>query len=322
MDDVRTPGAPLPDDNQDDDAASMAAYALGIADGDERAAVDALVAADAAAAAELAALRRLVEIMHYSAPPVAAPPVLEAQVRAALDVSGPVAAANVTPAPAPIPAPRAVTRGRSWNWLWPAVAASAAVILLLFGLNLWQMSQIAALRAENASLEARLADRDALVAEREVRVGALDQQIAAQAESLSAAQAQAALLGETLAERTRVLAATIARAGETYDMSAAQPDSAAFAQVGWFDAAGVGILEATDFPSLAPGMAYQLWLIRDGQRTSGGLFTVSDTGSGTLIFTPPDTLDAFDGMGVTPEPASGSPGPTAPPVVTGSLHEG
>lgn len=320
MDDVRRPGAQVPDDNQPDDAALIAAYALGIADGAEQAAVDALVAADAEAAAELAAFQRLVETMHYSAPPVAAPPALEAQLRAALALSGPVAAAVV--APVPIRAPRPATRSRSWSWLWPAVAASAAVILLLFALNLWQMSQISALRAENAALQAQLTDRDALIAEREAQVGALDQQVAAQAESLSAAQAQADLLGETLAERTRVLAATIARAGETYDMTAAQPDSLAFAQVGWFDAAGVGILEANDFPPLAPGMAYQLWLIKDGQRTSGGLFTVSDTGSGTLIFTPPDTLEAFDGMGITPEPASGSPGPTAPPVVTGSLHEG
>ena len=34
MDEIRTPGAPLPDDYHDDDAALIAAYALGIADGD------------------------------------------------------------------------------------------------------------------------------------------------------------------------------------------------------------------------------------------------------------------------------------------------
>jgi hypothetical protein len=30
-------------------------------------------------------------------------------------------------------------------------------------------------------------------------------------------------------------------------------------------------------------------------------------------------LDNFDGMGITPEPAGGSPGPTAPPVVRAQL---
>ena len=322
MDDVRTPGAQTPDDNQEHESAGLiAAYALGATDAVERQAVEGLVARDAAAAAELAAYRQLVEALHYSAPPVAAPPALEAKLRAALEVAPPVAAAVVAPLPGP-PAPQPAPRNRSWNWLWPAVAASAAVILLLFGLNLWQMGRIATLSAENAALQAQLTDRDALIAQREAQLTALDQQIAAQAESLNAAQAQAIDLGALLAERTQVLAATIARAGETYDMTPTQPENAAFATVGWFDAGGIGILQASDFPPLAPDMTYQLWLIKDGQRTSGGIFTVSDTGSGTLIFTPPDTLESFDGMGITPEPAGGSTGPTAPPVVTGSLHEG
>jgi len=318
MNDARSPGAQFPDDNQEND---IATHALGATDAGERSAVEALAAADPAAAAELAAYRRLVEIMHYSAPPVAAPPALEATLRAALEGAPPVAAAVGAPLPRP-PASQPVPRGRSWNWLWPAVAASAAVILLLFGLNLWQMGRIATLSAENATLQAQLTDRDALIAQHAAQLTELDQQIATQAESLDAAQAQAVDLGALLAERTQVLAATIARAGETYDMTPAQPESAAFATVGWFDAGGIGILQASDFPSLAPDMTYQLWLIKDGQRTSGGLFTVSDTGSGTLIFSPPDTLDAFDGMGITPEPAGGSSAPTAPPVVTGSLHEG
>ena len=332
MDDVRTPGAQTPDDNQEQESAGLiAAYALGATDAVERQDVEALVAHDAAAAAELAAYQRLVEALHYSAPPVAVPPALEASLRAALDAAPRVAAAAVTPPPPPRttvaqPAAQPVAhppaRSRSWSWLWPAVAASAAVILLLFGLNLWQIGQISALRAENSALQAQLADRDAQIAEREAQLVSLDGQLAAQSESLSAAQAQAVDLGTLLAERTQVLAATIARAGESYDMTAAQPESAAFATVGWFDAGGVGILQANDFPPLEPDMTYQLWLIKDGQRTSGGLFTVSDMGSGTLIFMPPDTLDAFDGMGITPEPAGGSSGPTAPPVVTGTLHEG
>lgn len=324
MDDVRIPGAQTPDDNQEQESAGLiAAYALGAVDAVERPAVEALVSHDAATAAELAAYQHLVEVLHYSAPPVVAPPALEAKLRAALAAAPGVAAAAVAPPPTPRTAvAQPGTRGRSWNWLWPAVASSAAVILLLFGLNLWQMGQISSLRAENSALQAQLADRDAQIAEREAQFASLDRQLAAQSESLSAAQAQAVELGALLAERTQVLAATIARAGESYDMTAAQPESAAFATVGWFDAAGIGILQASDFPPLEPDMTYQLWLIKDGQRTSGGLFTVSDIGSGTLIFTPPDTLDAFDGMGITPEPAGGSSGPTAPPIVTGTLHEG
>lgn len=326
MDDVRIPGAEVPDDNQKNDSVALiAAYVLDATDADERRAVEALTAADPDAAAELETYRRLVETMHYSAPPVTAPPALEAKLREALDRldNESLLAAGVVAPPLPsAPTLQPATSGRSWSWLVPAVAASAAVILLLFGLNLWQMDRIATLSAENAALQAQLADRDALIAQREAQLSTQDQQIAAQAESLSATQAQADDLGALLAERTQVLAATIARAGESYAMTPAQPESAAFARVDWFDAGGIGILQASDFPPLAPGMVYQLWLIKDGQRTSGGLFTVSDTGSGTLIFSPPDTLDTFDGMGITPEPAGGSAGPTAPPVVTGSLREG
>lgn len=77
----------------------------------------------------------------------------------------------------------------------------------------------------------------------------------------------------------------------------------------------VGVLYAHEFPPLTSDMAYQLWLTKDGQRTSAGLFTVDETGNGSLVFRLPVSLDDLDSLGVTPEPAGGSPGPTAPPVV-------
>ena len=81
----------------------------------------------------------------------------------------------------------------------------------------------------------------------------------------------------------------------------------------------VVILSASDLPDLASDMAYQLWLVRGEERVSGGLFQVNDTGEGTLIFWTDEPVDTYDRVGITPEPASGSPGPTAPPVAIGQL---
>lgn len=64
---------------------------------------------------------------------------------------------------------------------------------------------------------------------------------------------------------------------------------------------------------------YQLWLIRDGQRTSGGTFTVDANGRGQVPIHPPLPIREYQSMGVTVEPTGGSPGPTGARVLRGSL---
>ncbi len=84
---------------------------------------------------------------------------------------------------------------------------------------------------------------------------------------------------------------------------------------------GVGwvLLCVYDMPALPEGMAYQVWLIRNGERDSGGLFQVSPKGYGLLLMELAQPLDAYEALGVTIEPASGSPGPTSPRVLGGRL---
>jgi anti-sigma-K factor RskA len=122
-----------------------------------------------------------------------------------------------------------------------------------------------------------------------------------------------------IAMQDSLLGQLVAGNSERYTMHAVQPGSSAVAQVAWLDQDNTAVLRAEGFPPLQEGQAYQLWLIRGDTRTSGGLFTVDDTGCGTYIFHPAQSLDDFDGMGITPEPATGSPGPTAPPVVRAQL---
>ncbi len=98
-------------------------------------------------------------------------------------------------------------------------------------------------------------------------------------------------------------------------LPAAQQNSDARADVLWNVDAGVAVLYARSFPTTPPDKAYQLWLLRDGKRTSGGLFQVDANGEGLLVFAIAQPLDTLQAMGITTEPARGSPGPTSKAVV-------
>jgi anti-sigma factor RsiW len=102
-------------------------------------------------------------------------------------------------------------------------------------------------------------------------------------------------------------------------LPAAQENSPARAVVIWQTQQKTAVLYVEDFPPLPPEQVYQVWLIQGDQRTSAGLFTVDAAGESLLIFETESALDAFDAMGITPEPAGGSPGPTASPVERGGL---
>ena len=80
-----------------------------------------------------------------------------------------------------------------------------------------------------------------------------------------------------------------------------------------------GTLIVDGLPALEPGLAYQLWLIRNGQRVSGGMFAVNDEGYGVLEVWSPEPLASYTAFGLTIEPAEGSPGPTGDKVLDGSL---
>ena len=80
-----------------------------------------------------------------------------------------------------------------------------------------------------------------------------------------------------------------------------------------------GTLVVEDLAVLEYGYQYQLWLIRDGMRTSGGVFSVDDHGYGTLQIDADQPLKSFASFGVTVEPWGGSPGPTGEKVLGGDL---
>lgn len=82
-----------------------------------------------------------------------------------------------------------------------------------------------------------------------------------------------------------------------------------------------GTLVVDGLPPLDATHQYQLWLIQDGQRTSGGVFSVADDGYGALVVHSGRPLYLYQAFGITIEPAGGSPGPTGDKVMGGSLPD-
>ncbi len=79
------------------------------------------------------------------------------------------------------------------------------------------------------------------------------------------------------------------------------------------------VLNISGLKDLPENQTYQVWLIRaDDSRVSGGTFKAQD-GYTILVIHSPENLLSFSGLGVTIEPAGGSPGPTGPRVLAGNL---
>ncbi|MFC5531939.1 anti-sigma factor [Cohnella yongneupensis] len=67
-----------------------------------------------------------------------------------------------------------------------------------------------------------------------------------------------------------------------------------------------------DSPATVGSETYQVWLWRNGQRRSGGTFTVGDTGIGMMTLPVTDKSTTVDAIGVTLEPDNSSTTPRGP----------
>jgi anti-sigma-K factor RskA len=80
-----------------------------------------------------------------------------------------------------------------------------------------------------------------------------------------------------------------------------------------------GALVVDGLPPLGESQQYQLWLIRDGQRTTGAVFSTDEKNyAGTRIRVPGSLLE-YSAAGITIEPAGGSEYPTGTQVLGGPL---
>ena len=72
-------------------------------------------------------------------------------------------------------------------------------------------------------------------------------------------------------------------------------------------------------PQLEEERQYQLWLARDGERTSGAVLSVDELGYGGGRVRAPEALFNYAWAEVTIEAAGGSPQPTSDVILKGLL---
>lgn len=274
----------------DDVAALIPAHSIGATDPEEAAAVQARLSACPKAAADLADYSRMAEALLYTAPRQQAPTHLATQLRAAIGAP-PVSSVYVHPLtkrqpPLPQPSTPSSHKPSPFTLVAPLKPARR-----------WTFARTV---ATAASL---------------LLVG-LNLTLLVQNQQLRTHQEQMAV---ELAQQNKALIFLAAEEPQEAILPAAQDNSLAQADVLWNSSLGIAVVYVRAFPALPPDKAYQIWLNQNGQRTSPGLFTVESSGMGIFVFPITQSLDVYDAIGITPEPATGSPGPTAPPVVRGPV---
>ncbi|MFN2167659.1 MAG: anti-sigma factor domain-containing protein [Anaerolineae bacterium] len=267
------------------------AYSIGATDLEETRLIEAHLASCQEAAAELADYAELAETMLYSAPPLEAPASLADSLRAALE---PATKSTAGPLPA-LPAAAPVVRHQSW-WQrfrhsltgsgalsWQPLAALAMLaIVLLAAVSLYWGTQVRDLRREHQTLAATLQGQSRLLA----------------------------MVSEDQAVRVSIPAGP---AGEQSDAYASMVCN--------FDTP-IGFLLAEHLPELSQDQAYQVWLLQQGTATSAGYLDLDGQGNGELLINAPLPMGQYDSLAITAEPHGGSPEPSGPSVIEGSIYGG
>ncbi len=263
-------------------AALVPAHSIGATDDEEVNVVHTQLADCPQAAAELAHYSQLAELLLYSAPPVAAPPAVAARLRAAMT-------ATALPGERPILLPSGTlgaAAGRDGSHAGKTKKNSR-----------WSFSYLTTVAATLLLL-------------------ALNGTFLVQNRQLQTRQTE---LANDLAQQNRALILLSAEAPEEVELFDPDGTTAAQADILWNTSLGIAVVYVRAFPASQPDQAYQIWLNQGDRKTSAGLFQVDDSGMGLLVFPLQQSLDLYDSIGITPEPQTGSPGPTAPPVVRGPV---
>ncbi len=307
----------------DDIEPMIPAHSIGATDPNEVVQINALLSECPRSAATLATYRQLATRLLYSAPPAIAPQPIADRLRVAIGMTNASPAVVRRQAPPRLPFMRLPVRrntasARRSKRLTPLPAAMANYALqpdadgnaARFG----QQPPLPLAKSTKPSrrwLFVRPLAAAAVVALLVGNVALLlqNQQL----------QLQQDILAADLAQQNRALIFLAAEEPQELEIFDPAGLSSARADILWNNSLGLAVIYVRDFPECEAGMKYQLWLTKDGQRSSGGLFSVDAKGMGLLVLSLDDSLDLYDVIGITPEPASGSPGPTAPPVVRGEI---
>lgn len=178
--------------------------------------------------------------------------------------------------------PRTPSRSRS-PALWAALAAG---LIAVAGLG----AGLLAARGKLAAVEDALAARDATLAEARQRLASSE-----------------ATLDAILAPGVQLVQLT------------ASGDPEPGIQLFWDRQRHRAIVNGYRLKPVAPGKAYQLWFITDGKPVPSVTFTPAPDGRASVGAVPLPADGSITAAAVTVEPASGSPQPTSPILLVGTL---
>jgi len=311
-------------ENMDPRFENLAAYALNSLDSDdERKAVEALIESDNAALAELNELSESAELLATSAPPVAPPAHLKA---------------NILKLAAEESAPSLVLLKAPW---WQrafqsryAVSAAAAILVIVFGASLgFQNNQLgneidtlrSDLQAESIVVTNlqnelattlsdsvnRVASMKSEMAVMEDEFGATTEMVVHQEEMVSELAVANDALQQALRDQIWLNYMAMNEeyqlkswlASNTQQVSATEPAASGLLAVRFVGNEAVFQVHGLAQPK--PGFAYTLWLMGNGDPRPVSQFEVSEIGSATIAFLLPEPLHVYSSVVVTQERVNG-----------------
>jgi anti-sigma-K factor RskA len=290
----------------------LPAYVLGALEPDEMLAVESYLQDHRLLVEQLQRSEESAAWLALAAPAIAPPPaakqgfmarVRQTAIRPALTAAAPPevvgapkpanpllrrAASSAPLASTLLPAPARRPPSRRFNWGWAAAAAGAGggLVTVVVASTLYQ-GRVDALQQE--------------LARRDQQLQAAHQQIEALQQQFDGAQNQLAAFENP----TRVVALTGTEAAPQISGAFIQKDRA-------------GVIVVSGLQPLASDQSYQLWLIpAEGAPAPAGLLEGVAAGSTVQGLTIPTGAEDYANVGISIEPAGGSPAPTGPIVALG-----
>ena len=130
---------------------------------------------------------------------------------------------------------------------------------------------------------------------------------------------QVEALRAELARRDAILRLVADPGVRPVSLTGQPPSPGAAGRLLWNPATNRGVLLTSDLAPTPSGKAYELWAIAGKAPVPAGVFTVDRQGRGILHLPPLPEGEAFKTFAVTLEPATGSPAPTSPLLLAGTL---
>lgn len=304
------------DNERDQLADDLAAYALGALAPDERRVLAAQIQASPQLQARLRALSTTVDALAYSAPQLAPPPAAKARLLARVEADR-RKQASATPRARPVAAfgarqparnrlrqvqQQAQRQAQSWLDLatgWKLTALAAASALLIFV-------------AASYSLQRQLTQLTSTLATVQAEVTTL------RTSNAELQQTNEVLLQEFQAQRLQL--ASLVDIDQVVTL--AGTDEASTANGTLFVGADSLTLLVHNLQPLPAEQTYELWLIpQDSAPIPSGLVTLTTPEGPYLITDLPRNAESFAAVGLSIEPAGGSAQPTGPIVLLGTRTE-